>query len=126
MSGETLNLVIKADVRGSLEALQGALADLGNDEVKVNVVSGGVGGLYRIGCFSLAMTSSAIIIVGFNARADVGARRIAEQEAVEVRYYNVIYDLIDDVRAALSGMLVAGAARGDRGDRRGPRCLPVT
>jgi translation initiation factor IF-2 len=100
---KTLNLVIKADVRGSLEALQGALADLGNDEVKVNVVSGGVGGLTESDV-SLAMTSSAII-VGFNVRADVGARRVAEQEAVEVRYYNVIYDLIDDVKAALTGML---------------------
>ena len=100
---QTLNLVIKADVRGSLEALLGALADLGNDEVKVNVVSGGVGGLAESDV-TLAMTSEAIII-GFNVRADTGARRIAEQESVEVRYYNVIYDLIDDVKAALSGML---------------------
>ena len=100
---QTLNLVIKADVRGSLEALLGALADLGNDEVKVNVVSGGVGGLAESDV-TLAMTSEAIII-GFNVRADAGARRIAEQESVEVRYYNVIYDLIDDVKAALSGML---------------------
>jgi len=100
---KVLNLVIKADVRGSLEALQGSLADLGNDEVKVNVVSGGVGGLTESDV-TLAMTSEAIII-GFNVRADSGARRLAEQEAVEVRYYNVIYDLIDDVKAALSGML---------------------
>jgi translation initiation factor IF-2 len=100
---KVLNLVIKADVRGSLEALQGSLADLGNDEVKVNVVSGGVGGLTESDV-TLAMTSDAIII-GFNVRADSGARRLSEQEAVEVRYYNVIYDLIDDVKAALSGML---------------------
>jgi len=69
----------------------------------VNVVSGGVGGLTESDV-TLAMTSEAIII-GFNVRADSGARRLAEQEAVEVRYYNVIYDLIDDVKAALSGML---------------------
>ena len=100
---QVLNLVIKADVRGSLEALQGALADLGNDEVKVNVVSGGVGGLTESDV-SLAMTSEAIIF-GFNVRADSGARRLAEQEGVEVRYYNVIYDLIDDVKAALTGLL---------------------
>jgi translation initiation factor IF-2 len=102
-SVETLNLIIKADVRGSFEALQGALADLGNEEVKVNVVSGGVGGISETD-ISLAVTSSAIII-GFNARADTKARAMAENEGVEIRYYNVIYDLIDDVRAALSGML---------------------
>lgn len=102
-SVETLNLVIKADVRGSFEALQGALSDLGNDEVKVNIVSGGVGGISETD-ITLAMTSSAII-VGFNARADAKARALAENEGVEIRYYNVIYDLIDDVRAALSGML---------------------
>jgi translation initiation factor IF-2 len=102
-SVETLNLIIKADVRGSFEALQGALADLGNDEVKVNIVSGGVGGISETD-ISLAITSSAIII-GFNARADSKARTMAENEGIEIRYYNVIYDLIDDVRAALSGML---------------------
>jgi len=90
-------------VRGSLEAIQGALGDLGNDEVKVNVVSGGVGGLTESDV-SLALTSEAIIF-GFNVRADTGARRVAEQEGVEVRYYNVIYDLIDDVKAALTGLL---------------------
>ena len=102
-SVETLNLIIKTDVRGSFEALQGALADLGNEEVKVNIVSGGVGGISETD-ISLAITSSAIII-GFNARADSKARAAAENEGIEIRYYNVIYDLIDDVRAALSGML---------------------
>lgn len=102
-SVQTLNLIIKADVRGSFEALQGALAELGNEEVKVNIVSGGVGGISETD-ISLAMTSSAIII-GFNARADSKARAAAENEGIEIRYYNVIYDLIDDVRAALSGML---------------------
>jgi translation initiation factor IF-2 len=86
-----------------LRRLQGALADLGNEEVKVNIVSGGVGGISETD-ISLAMTSSAIII-GFNTRADSKARATAENEGVEIRYYNVIYDLIDDVRAALSGML---------------------
>lgn len=100
---KVLNLVIKADVRGSLEALQGALSDLGNDEVKVNVVASGVGGLTESDV-SLALTSEAIMF-GFNVRADSGARRLAEQEGVEVRYYKVIYDLIDDVRSALSGLL---------------------
>ena len=100
---KVLNLVVKADVRGSLEALQGALADLGNDEVKVNVVASGVGGLTESDV-SLALTSEAIMF-GFNVRADSGARRLAEQEGVEVRYYKVIYDLIDDVRSALSGLL---------------------
>jgi len=100
---KTLNVVVKADVRGSLEALMGALTELGNDEVKVNVVSGGVGGLTESDV-TLAITSEAIIF-GFNVRADTGARRIAEQENIEVRYYNVIYDLIDDVKAALTGML---------------------
>ncbi len=102
-SVETLNLIIKADVRGSFEALQGALVDLGNEEVRVNIVSGGVGGISETD-ISLAITSSAVII-GFNSRADSKARAAAENEGIEIRYYNVIYDLIDDVRAALSGML---------------------
>jgi len=100
---QTLNVVIKADVRGSLEALQSSLSDLGNDEVKVNVVAGGVGGITETDV-SLAMTSNAVIF-GFNTRADTKARSMAENEGVEVRYYNVIYDIIDDVKAALSGML---------------------
>ena len=100
---QTLNIVIKADVRGSLEALQASLSDLGNDEVKVNVVAGGVGGITETD-ISLAITSNAVIF-GFNTRADAKARGIAENEGVEIRYYNVIYDLIDDVKAALSGML---------------------
>ena len=100
---QTLNVVIKADVRGSLEALQSSLSDLGNEEVKVNMVAGGVGGITETD-ISLAITSNAVIF-GFNTRADAKARGLAENEGVEVRYYNVIYDLIDDVKAALSGML---------------------
>ncbi|MEM6605957.1 MAG: translation initiation factor IF-2, partial [Pseudomonadota bacterium] len=100
---KTLNIVIKADVRGSLEALQTALLDLGNDEVQVNIVSGGVGGIAETD-INLALTSEAVVF-GFNVRADNQARRLVENEGVDLRYYNVIYDLIDDVKQALSGML---------------------
>lgn len=100
---KTLNIVVKADVRGSLEALQTALLDLGNDEVQVNIVSGGVGGITETD-INLAMTSEAVVF-GFNVRADAAARSIVENEGVDLRYYNVIYDLIDDVKQALSGML---------------------
>jgi translation initiation factor IF-2 len=100
---KTLNVVVKADVRGSLEAIQSALLDLGNQEVQVNIVSGGVGGIAETDV-TLAITSSAVIF-GFNVRADNAARRLIESEGVDLRYYNVIYDLIDDVKSALSGML---------------------
>jgi translation initiation factor IF-2 len=100
---KTLNLVVKTDVRGSLEALQSSLLDLGNDEVQVNIVSGGVGGITESDV-NLALTSDAVIF-GFNVRADASARRLVEAEGVDLRYYNVIYDLIDDVKAALGGML---------------------
>ncbi|MEP6388473.1 MAG: translation initiation factor IF-2 [Halioglobus sp.] len=98
-----LNVVVKADVRGSLEAIQTALLDIGNDEVQVNIVSGGVGGIAETDV-TLAMTSEAVIF-GFNVRADNAARRLVESEGVDLRYYNVIYDLIDDVKQALTGML---------------------
>ncbi|MEM9256579.1 MAG: translation initiation factor IF-2 [Pseudomonadota bacterium] len=100
---KTLNIVVKADVRGSLEAIQSALLDLGNDEVQVNIVSGGVGGIAETD-INLAVTSEAVVF-GFNVRADGAARALVEQEGVDLRYYNVIYDLIDDVKQALSGML---------------------
>ncbi|MBW2704217.1 MAG: translation initiation factor IF-2 [Deltaproteobacteria bacterium] len=99
----TLNLVVKADVRGSLEAIQGALLDLGNEEVQVNIVSSGVGGITETDV-NLAVTSNAVIF-GFNVRADNSARRLVEAEGVDLRYYNVIYDVIDDVKQALTGML---------------------
>ncbi len=99
----TLNIVVKADVRGSLEAIQTALLDLGNEEVQVNIVSGGVGGIAETDV-NLAMTSEAVIF-GFNVRADSAARNLVESEGVDLRYYNVIYDLIDDVKQALTGML---------------------
>jgi translation initiation factor IF-2 len=100
---KTLNVVVKADVRGSLEAIQTALLDLGNEEVQVNIVTGGVGGIAETDV-TLAMTSGAVMF-GFNVRADNAARRLIEGEGVDLRYYNVIYDLIDDVKSALSGML---------------------
>jgi len=100
---QTLNIVVKADVRGSLEAIQTALLELGNDEVQVNIVTGGVGGIAETDV-TLAMTSNAVIF-GFNVRADNAARKLIEDEGLDLRYYNVIYDLIDDVKQALSGML---------------------
>jgi translation initiation factor IF-2 len=102
---KTLNIVLKADVRGSLEALQSALVDLGNDEVQVNIVYGGVGGIAETD-INLAVTSDAVVF-GFNVRADNAAKRLVENEGVDLRYYNVIYDLIDDVKQALEGMLPA-------------------
>ena len=98
-----LNVVVKADVRGSLEAIVSALRDLGNDEVKVSVVFSGVGGITESDV-NLALTSGAVIF-GFNVRADNSARRVVELEGLDLRYYKVIYDLVDDVKAALSGML---------------------
>ena len=100
---KNLNVVVKADVRGSLEAIRGALLDLGNDEVQVNIISGGVGGITETEV-SLAVTSGAVMF-GFNVRADNAARKLVDEEGVDLRYYKVIYDLIDDVRDALSGML---------------------
>ena len=98
-----LNVVVKADVRGSLEAIVSALKEMGNDEVKVNVVHSGVGGITESDV-SYAQTSGAVIF-GFNVRADNSARRLVDAEALDLRYYKVIYDLVDDVKAALSGML---------------------
>ncbi len=100
---KTLNVVVKADVRGSLEAIQSALLDLGNEEVNVNIVTGGVGGISETDV-SLAITAEAVIF-GFNVRADNSARKMVEDEGLDMRYYNVIYDLIDDVKSALGGML---------------------
>ncbi len=100
---KTLNVVLKTDVRGSLEALQAALADLGNEEVAVTVVGSGVGGITETDVH-LALTAKAVIF-GFNVRADSVARKIAENESIDIRYYSVIYDLIDDVKGALVGLL---------------------
>lgn len=100
---KTLNIVLKTDVRGSLEALQGSLGGLGNDEVQVRVIGGGVGGITESDA-NLALASNAVLF-GFNVRADAGARKIVEQEGLDMRYYNVIYDIIEDVKKALTGML---------------------
>ncbi|MCB5161050.1 translation initiation factor IF-2 [Marinomonas algarum] len=99
----TLNVVLKADVRGSLEALIKSLTDLNTDEVKVNVISSGVGGITETDA-TLALASDAVIF-GFNVRADSSAKQFIERESVDLRYYSIIYNIIDDVKSALSGML---------------------
>jgi translation initiation factor IF-2 len=98
-----LNVVLKADVQGSVEAISESLIKLSTDEVKVNIVGSGVGGITETDA-SLAAASSAIV-VGFNVRADASARRVLEAEEIDLRYYSVIYDLIDEVKSAMSGML---------------------
>lgn len=104
-SGEaaSVNIVLKTDVRGSLEALQSALVDLSTNEVKVNIVSSGVGGINESDV-NLALTSNAVVI-GFNVRADGSARKLCQEEGIELRYYSVIYDIIEDVKNAMSGLL---------------------
>lgn len=98
-----LKVVIKADVRGSLEAIQQALAEIGNDEVGVQVLGSGVGGISGSDA-TMAVTYGAMVF-GFNVRADKTAKAALEKEGVELRYYSVIYELLDDVKAILSGML---------------------
>ncbi len=98
-----LPVVLKADVRGSLEAIQSALLDSGNDEVQVNIITAGVGGISD-NDVNLALTTGSIII-GFNVRAEASARKLAEAENVELRYYSIIYQLLDEVKSALTGML---------------------
>ena len=98
-----LNVIIKTDVRGSLEAIVGSLHKLGTDEVEVNVIASGVGGISETDAH-LATTSRAMVI-GFNTRADKSARDIVENEGLKIRYYNVIYDVIDDTKAIMGGML---------------------
>jgi translation initiation factor IF-2 len=98
-----LNVVLKADVQGSIEAIAESLINLSTDEVKVNIVGSGVGGITETDA-SLAAASSAIV-VGFNVRADASARRIIETEEIDLRYYSIIYELIDEVKKAMSGML---------------------
>ncbi|NWN89908.1 translation initiation factor IF-2 [Marinobacter adhaerens] len=100
---KTLNIVLKTDVRGSLEAITKSLQDLGNEEVQVKIVSSGVGGIAETDV-SLAVATNAVIF-GFNVRADAASRRLVEQEGLDLRYYSIIYNLLDDVKAALTGML---------------------
>ncbi|MDX1381647.1 MAG: translation initiation factor IF-2, partial [Xanthomonadales bacterium] len=98
-----VNLLLRADVQGSVEALRDALTRLSNDEVNVNVVAAGVGAITESDA-ALAQASNAIII-GFNVRADATSRRMIQESELDLRYYSVIYDAIDEVKAAISGML---------------------
>ena len=100
---KTLPLIIKADVQGSQEALASSLLKLSNDEVKVQIVMAGVGGISESDV-NLAIASKSVVI-GFNVRADAGARKQAENNEIDVRYYNIIYDAVDEVKAAIGGML---------------------
>ncbi|NEX19569.1 translation initiation factor IF-2 [Thiorhodococcus mannitoliphagus] len=100
---KSVNLVIKADVQGSLEALKDSLLKLTNDEVKVAIVASGVGGITESDA-NLAFTSNAILL-GFNVRADAAARRVVEDKGLDLRYYSIIYELIDEVKHAISGLL---------------------
>jgi translation initiation factor IF-2 len=102
-SKQVMNIVLKADVRGSLEAIMAALNGLGNAEVAVNIVGFGVGGISETDA-QLAETSKATVI-GFNVRADKSSKALLEHAALPLRYYSIIYNLIDDVKAVLSGML---------------------
>ncbi|UZE96853.1 translation initiation factor IF-2 [Alkalimarinus alittae] len=100
---KNLNIVLKTDVRGSLEALTTALADIGNEEVQVKIVSSGVGGIAETDA-NLALATNAVII-GFNVRADATAKKVIDAEGLDLRYYSVIYDIIDHIKQALTGML---------------------
>lgn len=100
---KTLSLIIKADVQGSYEGLAHALGKLSTDEVKVNIVHAAIGGITESD-INLAIASKAVMI-GFNARADSAARKLAESNGVDIRYYNIIYDVVDEIKAALTGML---------------------
>jgi len=100
---QTLSLIVKADVQGSQEALASSLAKLSTDEVKVQVVHAAVGGISESDV-NLAIASKAVI-VGFNVRADANARKLAEGNGVDIRYYNIIYDAVDEIKAAMTGML---------------------
>jgi translation initiation factor IF-2 len=99
----TLNIVLKTDVQGSLEAITDALTKLSTNEVKVNIIASGIGGITETDV-NLAIASNAIII-GFNVRADASSRAIVEREGVDLHYYSIIYNLIDEVKTALSGLL---------------------
>jgi translation initiation factor IF-2 len=98
-----LNVVIKADVQGSLEALKGSLSALSTEKVKVRVIGGGVGGISESDA-NLALASKAIII-GFNVRADSGARKLIDERGIDLHYYSIIYEAIDEVKKSLNGMV---------------------
>ena len=117
-----LPLIIKADVQGSQEALTHALTKLSTDEVKVQVVHAQVGGITESDV-NLAIASKAVII-GFNVRADQSARKLAEGNGIDIRYYNIIYDAVDEVKAALSGLLAPEQREQVLGLVRDPPDLP--
>jgi len=100
---QELNVIVKADVQGSVEAIRDSLMKLATDEIQVNIVASGVGGITESD-INLALASQAVLF-GFNVRADASARKLAEKESITMRYYSVIYDLIDDVKQAMAGML---------------------
>ncbi|MBK2123988.1 translation initiation factor IF-2 [Fangia hongkongensis] len=100
---QTLNIILKADVQGSVEAIRESLVKLSNDDIKVNIIASGIGGITSSDV-SLAVASQAVLF-GFNVRADGAAKKQAEADEIELRYYSIIYDLIDDVKKAMSGML---------------------
>ncbi|MDE2368255.1 MAG: translation initiation factor IF-2, partial [Burkholderiales bacterium] len=102
-AAQTLSLIVKADVQGSQEALSQSLLKLSTPEVKVQIVHAAVGGISESDV-NLAIASKAIII-GFNTRADAGARKLAEGNGVDIKYYNIIYDAVDEIKAAMGGML---------------------
>ncbi|MDP1901953.1 MAG: translation initiation factor IF-2 [Rubrivivax sp.] len=102
-AAQTLSLIVKADVQGSQEALAQSLLKLSTPEVKVQIVHAAVGGISESD-INLAIASKAVII-GFNVRADAGARKLAESNGVDLKYYNIIYDAVDDIKAAMGGML---------------------
>ena len=115
-------LIIKGDVQGSIEAIAGALEKLGTDEVGARMIHSGVGGITESDV-TLADSSGAAII-GFNVRAHKEAREAAEHDGIEIRYYNIIYDLVDDVKKAMSGLLTPERARDHAGQRADPGDLP--
>ena len=102
-SGSTLNILVKADVQGSTEALAESLSKLSSEEVRINVISSGVGGITESDV-NLAMASKGVVI-GFNVRADSAARKLSGEEGIDIRYYSIIYDVIDDMKKAVSGLL---------------------
>jgi len=102
-AAKSLALIIKADAQGSYEGLAHALGKLSSDEVRVNIIHTAVGGITESD-INLALASKAVVI-GFNSRADAAARKLAEHSGVDIRYYNIIYEAVDDVKAAVTGML---------------------
>jgi translation initiation factor IF-2 len=102
-AAQTLSLIVKADVQGSQEALAQSLVKLSTPEVKVQIVHAAVGGISESD-INLAIASKAVVI-GFNVRADAGARKLAEGNGVDLKYYNIIYDAVDEIKSAMGGML---------------------